>query len=87
MGCAKQTFTQFGESNFECLKQKALSIGITIDSNHGQDSKNGITMSWTFDPAAQTLELQCLDKPFIVPCGTINGRIHDVVDSCMQQLA
>jgi len=87
MSCAKQSFTQFGQSNFDCLKQKALSIGITINSNQGQDSKNGVTISWAFDPVAQTLDLQCLDKPFILPCGTITGRIQDVVDSCLQQLA
>ena len=60
---------------------------ITISGNQGQDSKNGVTISWAFDPVAQTLDLQCLDKPFILPCGTITGRIQDVVDSCLQQLA
>jgi hypothetical protein len=69
---------------FDCLKQKAISIGITIDSDQGQQSKNGVTVAWTFDPAAQTLEMECLGKPFFVSCETINGKIQEAVNSCLQ---
>jgi hypothetical protein len=86
-GCAKQTFTQVNQASFDCLKQKALSIGITITSNQGQDSKNGVTIAWAFDPNAQTLDLTCLEKPFYAPCGTVNSKIHDLVDSCLQPIA
>jgi hypothetical protein len=87
MSCDQQTFSQVSQSAFDCLKQKALAIGITIDSDQGQSSKNGITVAWKFDPDTQTLELVCTEKPFIIPCGTINSKIREVVDQCLQQLS
>lgn len=87
MSCDKQTFFQFSLSAFDCLKQKALAIGVTIDSDQGQSSKDGVTIAWNFNAETQTLELQCTEKPFIIPCGTVNGRIRKVVDECLQPIS
>ncbi len=80
--CAVQTFQTVTQAHFDCLVQKASGWGIIISGIEGQSSKDGITVRWKFDPASQTLELQCLDSPFFLSCGLINNRIHDLVDSC-----
>jgi hypothetical protein len=51
-----------------------------VDSEQGEDSKSGFRLAWSYDPSAQTLEIQCLDKPFIVPCGVVNGRIAGLAE-------
>jgi hypothetical protein len=30
----------------------------------------------------QTLEVQCLQKPFLVPCSIVNKRIEDTAAKC-----
>lgn len=80
--CAAQVFSGITQQRFDCLMQKAAASGISINGNQGQASHSGVTVSWSFDPISQTLELQCLAAPFFVSCGMINGRLHDLVDSC-----
>lgn len=81
-GCAAQTFSGMTQARFDCLIQKATTSGISISGNAGQASRDGVTIRWLFDPIAQTLELQCMGAPFFVSCGTVNSKIHDLVDSC-----
>jgi hypothetical protein len=83
MSCAKQTFTGLTPDQFTSLTAKAAANGLSLSGNAGQASKDGFTVWWNYDPAAAVLEIQCLSAPFLVPCSTINGKIHDLVDSCL----
>ena len=82
MPCAKQTFNQITQDQFNCLVQKAGASGLPLTGNTGQATKNGFNVSWNYDPSAQVLEIQCLAEPFLVPCSAINSKIHELVDSC-----
>jgi len=75
-------FNDFDRSKFDCLVQKATAAGVAIQGDQGEVSKDGITIRWSFDPQTRVLTLQCTDSPFFLPCGTINSKIHDLVDSC-----
>jgi hypothetical protein len=66
---------------FAALAAKGAASGLALSGNQGQAAKNGFTVTWNYDPAAGVLEIQCVSAPFLVPCSTINGRIHDLVDS------
>lgn len=55
---------------------------IRIDSDQGEASESGFTLKWTYDAGAQTLEIQCTDKPFFVPCGMVSSRIKDTAARC-----
>jgi hypothetical protein len=81
-GCESQTFQNFTQDRFDRLAQKAAGSGIAIGGNQGQASQDGVTLRWTFDPANSTLDIECVDAPFFVRCGMINGKIRDLVDSC-----
>jgi len=39
-------------------------------------------LRWNYDAEAQTLEIQCLSKPFVVPCAVVNGRINALAKDC-----
>jgi hypothetical protein len=81
MSCAKQTFTGLSPDQFTALGAKATASGLNLSGNSGQASKDGFTVTWSYDPAGRVLEIQCVSAPFLVPCSTINGRIHDMVES------
>jgi hypothetical protein len=80
--CDTQTFSGITQARFDCLVQQAATAGIAITGDAGEATRDGITIRWQFAPAGQTLELQCTDSPLFVPCGTINARIHALVDAC-----
>jgi hypothetical protein len=81
--CPTQLFENVTPTQFDCLSQKASAAGINISGNAGSATQDGITVEWTFDPAAATLSIQCTSAPFFVPCGTINSKISDLVQSCL----
>jgi hypothetical protein len=80
--CDTQTFSGITQARFDCLVQQATTAGIAITGDAGEATRDGITIRWQFDPAGQTLELQCTASPFFVPCGTINAKIQALVDAC-----
>jgi hypothetical protein len=81
MSCAKQTFTGLTPDQFTALAAKGAASGLAVSGNQGQATKDGFKVTWNYDPTAGVLEIQCVSAPFLVPCSTINGRIHDLVDS------
>jgi len=81
--CATQVFSNVTPAQFDCLSQNASAAGINISGNTGSASQDGITVEWTFDPTAATLSIQCTSAPFFALCGTINSKIHDLVESCL----
>jgi hypothetical protein len=84
--CASQTFSNITQSQFEAITRKASTLaGAPINGPSGSCSSAGFTVVWDYDPAAQTLVIQCTDSPFLVTCGSINQRIHDLVDSAAAQ--
>ena len=80
--CATQIFSQVTTEQFACLTEKAKSAGIDIVGNTGKASRDGIEIGWTYDPVGKVLSIQCTSAPFFVSCGTINSKIHDLVDGC-----
>jgi len=82
LSCVEQNFTGFTPERFDCLVQKAEAAGIDITGNSGTASRDGIEITWNFDPTAQTLIIQCIAAPPLVPCGMINTKIRSLVDSC-----
>jgi hypothetical protein len=83
VACDPLKYSGVDASKWEEARQTISSeYGINVDSEQGQDSKSGFTLTWTYDSSAQTLEIQCLEKPFIVPCGVISTRIGALAEKC-----
>ena len=80
--CASQGFDGITSTVWTCIVQQVASYGITISGNSGEQTKDGFTVRWDYDPNAQTLQIQCMDSPWWAPCSTINGKIHELVDGC-----
>ena len=84
--CASQTFSGVTSSQFESLARKAsAAAGVAFEGETGTCSHSGYTVIWDYDPEEQRLVIQCTASPFSVTCGSINQRIHDLVDSAAAQ--
>lgn len=80
--CSTQTFPNFTPARFDRLVQAAAGNGIVISGPEGQTSYSGVTVRWKFDPATESLELQCVDAPFFLPCNLIDTKLHEMVTRC-----
>jgi len=56
-----------------------------MEGRTGSCSHRGFTVIWDYDSIDQKLVIQCTASPFSVTCGSINQRIHDLVDSAAAQ--
>jgi hypothetical protein len=78
--CAAQTFTNITVEKWTALKAEASQNNINLDADSGQSTQQGFTFSWQYDASLTTLTIQCLDHPLWAPCGTVNGRVHDLIE-------
>ena len=77
MACDPLSYSGVDASSFASLKETIeREYGIRIDSDEGEAAQRGFTLKWAYEPAAQTLEIQCLEKPFIAPCSVVNDYIN-----------
>lgn len=83
MPCDPQHFTGVGTNEWNAARETiSREYGLHIEAERGEDSKSGFRLSWRYDPDAKTLEIQCLDKPRLIPCGIVNGRINALARNC-----
>ncbi|GAK69037.1 hypothetical protein [Agrobacterium rubi] len=83
--CAMLTFNNVTPAIWQCGVESASKLGVTITGNSGSASKSGFTVSWNYDPQAQTCQIQCTDSPWVVPCSIINSTITNTVEACYTQ--
>ena len=81
--CQQQIFNGVTQSRWDCIKQTIQTrTGVEIGTDSGTASKSGFTFQWNFDSAAQTLTIQCMEKPAFIPCESIESRLTAIVDGC-----
>ncbi len=56
-------------------------LGISISGNEGTATKNGITISWVYDPQDQALTVGDTRKPWFVPESRIDEELTALVDA------
>ncbi len=83
MSCPQQTFSGVSQSQFSCIKEAVKDkTGIVITTDVGSATQSGFSVHWNFNPETQVLLIQVTDKPFFIPCSTINSTISGVVNGC-----
>jgi hypothetical protein len=81
MACDPLSYSGVDASKWTSLRETIeRDYGIAIDSERGEASKRGFKLKWAYEADEQTLEIQCLDKPFITPCSIVNGYINGLAD-------
>jgi hypothetical protein len=80
--CAAQVFSNFSQDRFARLTARAAAEGFSIEGVAGTFTQTGVTVTWAYDAASQSLTIQCIKAPFLLGCGSINSSIHNLIDSC-----
>lgn len=83
--CALQIFSNVTQNTLNCLEAAARSQGYDISGNSGSYTQDGFTIAWNYNSSNETLQIQCTDSPWYVPCSVINGRIHDIAEQYLSQ--
>jgi hypothetical protein len=82
--CNQQVFNGVTQDRWNCIKNAIQSkTGVVITTDSGTAAQSGVSIQWNFDSTAQVLSIQCMEKPFIVPCALIESKITDVVTGCL----
>ena len=83
MACEPLTYSGVDASKWACAKDVVRrEYDKSIDSDSGELSQRGFTLRWAYDADQQTLQIQCLKKPWWAPCGKVNDRIGGVARKC-----
>lgn len=83
--CAMLSYNNVNPTAWTACVNAAAQYGVTINTNAGSAVKDGFTIAWNYDANAQTLSVQCTDSPFWAPCSTINSKINDAIEACLNQ--
>jgi hypothetical protein len=79
MSCEAQVFKGIGAAQYAALIVKAKAAGIEIAGTSGHASKDGATVSWGYDIAAETLTLTCTGKPWWASCQAVSEELAKLV--------
>lgn len=78
--CAAQTFNDITPEKWLALQARAAQNNINLTGDSGQTAQQGFTFSWQYDAASATLTIQCMEHPFWASCGSVNERVHGLID-------
>ncbi len=84
-GCTPQTFTGITAATLACLQAQGVAAGVPITGDTGTATTMGVTIRWSYDPASETLVIECTDAPFFVPCSVVHSRVSELIRSCLPQ--
>jgi hypothetical protein len=79
--CAAQTFSNITSDKWLLLQTKAAQNNIKITGDAGQTTQQGFTFRWQYDAMSATLTIQCMEHPIWAPCGSVNSRVHDLIEA------
>lgn len=80
-GCPPITFNGVTQEAWDCLKSRALGVGVRIVGDSGSASVQGLTIGIRRDPQANTLTLN-VEAPTGAPCGEIARKLREAVAVC-----
>jgi hypothetical protein len=81
VACDPLEYSAVDAAKWAAIKETIDSrYGIRIDTNQGEASKKGFTLKWAYEPGEGALRIQCLEKPFIVPCSVVNNYISGAAE-------
>jgi hypothetical protein len=77
--CPEIVLSEITAEKYQALLATAKAQGLDLTGEAGSSTFQGMDFSWTYDPAARTLNIRCTGKPIFVPCSMIESRIRSLV--------
>ncbi len=80
--CKPVVFKNITREHFYAVRARIRAqADVSINGDSGTAAGNGFSASWNYDEAAQTLSIQCTNKPFFVPESLVADKITALVTS------
>ncbi|HEX8325083.1 MAG TPA: hypothetical protein VF595_14355 [Tepidisphaeraceae bacterium] len=79
--CDPVVFEDVSPEKWACLQAKIAAEGYAVTGDAGEATASGVTLTWAYDSAAQTLTIQCTKHPFVLPCALVNAKIKSLYDN------
>ena len=77
--CPEIVLSEITPEKYQSLLATAKAQGLDLSGETGSTAFQGMDFIWTYDPAAQSLAIQCTGKPIFVPCSMIESRIRGLI--------
>jgi hypothetical protein len=77
--CPEISFSEVTPEKYQSLLATAKSQGLDLSGETGSTTYQGLDFTWRYDPAAQSLTIQCTGKPIFVPCHMIESKIRALI--------
>lgn len=74
--CPEIVLSEITPEKYQSLLATAKAQGLDLTGETGSTTFQGMNFTWTYSSAAQSLAIQCTDKPIFVPCSMIESRIR-----------
>ena len=82
MACKPITFTKITRDHYLAIRARIRAEAeVTISGDCGIATGNGFQAQWTYRETEQTLEIQCLSKPFFISEALVAEKIRELVTS------
>jgi hypothetical protein len=79
MSCPAITLSQITAEKYQTLLATAQSQGLNLVGVEGSTNYQGMDFTWHYDASAETLTIQCTQKPIFIPCSMIESRIRNLI--------
>jgi hypothetical protein len=77
--CPEIVISEITAEKYQVLLTTAQAQGLNLTGTTGCTTFQGMDFTWNYDAAAQTLTIQCTEKPIFVPCSMIESRIRALI--------
>jgi hypothetical protein len=77
--CPPIHFADVTPEKYQTLLATARAQGLDLSGETGSTTHQGMDFTWNYEPAAQSLTIQCIGKPIFVPCSMIESRIRGLI--------
>lgn len=81
--CKPITFQRIDRLKFKAVRARinAQADNTSQSDDAGTAEGSGFSASYSYDDKAQTLTIQCTDKPFFIPESLVEAKIRSLVES------
>jgi hypothetical protein len=77
--CPEIVLSEITPEKYQSLLATAKAQGLDLSGVTGSTTFQGMDFTWTYSPAAQSLAIECTNKPIFVPCSMIESRIRALI--------
>ncbi len=77
--CPAISLTDVTADKYQALLATAQAQGLNLSGEQGSTTYQGMDFTWNYDPSAQSLTIQCTEKPIFIPCSMIESRIRALI--------